>query len=385
MSLESRLQIFIDLNVFVPSSVRCCLNHLNDQGYLHNQHYNVIRFVRRPYKLKGNEISKYLQAMREIINNNKKKRDFSDINDYTEEEFNIVSPVTKLQFNELLQYCDPVEYSGSMRNISRKFLITFLFKMRLGMSDDVLSIIFGFSSREYVSIVISLVRRSLTSRFVLENIGFNAMSRENFIARQVPAFHNELYNPTPTDPKAIVIVDATYSYIHKSRNFQTLRQSFSQHKSKHLIKPMVIVAPNGYILHIQGPYFSDHWNNDASIIMDIFNKNQDNIAQFFEPGDIFLIDRGFRDSIDFLQNRGYVCKMPPFLKNGQKHFNTTEANEARLITKSRCIVESRNGHFQTIFHFFRHVVPFAHILNLQDYYLIAGAIISSGRRPAVDL
>lgn len=34
----------------------------------------------------------------------------------------------------------------------------------------------------------------------------------------------------------------------------------------HLVKPEVMVAPDGYILAINGPYFSDSRNNDASIL-----------------------------------------------------------------------------------------------------------------------
>ena len=112
--------------------------------------------------------------------------------------------------------------------------MTFLFKLRLGLTDDFLSIIFGYSDRRYVGAVISHVRNSLMERFVPENIGFNCITREDFITQHVSPFHNELYNSTPNIPKAIVVMDATYAYLHKAKNFQTLRQSFSVHKSRHL-------------------------------------------------------------------------------------------------------------------------------------------------------
>lgn len=38
------------------------------------------------------------------------------------------------------------------------------------------------------------------------------------------------------------------------------------HKGRHLIKPALVVAPDGYILDIHGPYFSDSRNNDASML-----------------------------------------------------------------------------------------------------------------------
>lgn len=68
----------------------------------------------------------------------------------------------------------------------------------------------------------------------------------------------------------IACIDNTYNYIEKSSNFQTLRQSYSLHKECHLIKPASIVAPNGYILNIHGPYFSDSRNNDAAMLRSEF-------------------------------------------------------------------------------------------------------------------
>lgn len=43
------------------------------------------------------------------------------------------------------------------------------------------------------------------------------------------------------------------------------------HKGTHLLKPTLIVATDGYILVILGPYFSDHANNDAGILRNEFD------------------------------------------------------------------------------------------------------------------
>lgn len=113
---------------------------------------------------------------------------------------------------------------------------------------------------------ISTVRQFLMQRFVPENIGLNSITKENYIVRHVPEFVNELYNANPNISRVIAAIDGTYSYIPKSSNFRTLRQSFSIHKSRHLLKPVLIVALDGFILDIQGPYFSDSRNNDAAIL-----------------------------------------------------------------------------------------------------------------------
>ena len=70
--------------------------------------------------------------------------------------------------------------------------------------------------------------------------------------------------------------------------FKALRQSFCVHKKKHLVKPSLIVGPDGYILDIQGPYFSNAANNDARILLNEFHRDVDGMNAWFERQDIFF-------------------------------------------------------------------------------------------------
>lgn len=204
--------------------------------------------------------------------------------------------------------------------------------MRQGLPDEFLKVIFGYSSRQATSLVISTVRQSLMQRFVPANIGVGSITREEFIEQHVNEFSNELYNPDPRVPRAIVYADATYTYIPKSSNFSSLRQSFSTHKGRHLLKPELLVAPDGYILDIHGPYFSDSRNNDAQILRNEFDRDADGLGQWVEEGDIFVVDRGYRDVTELLQRLGIQYEMPVLLARGQRQLPTVEANQSRLVT-----------------------------------------------------
>ncbi|KAF5306235.1 hypothetical protein FQA39_LY08933 [Lamprigera yunnana] len=92
-------------------------------------------------------------------------------------------------------------------------------------------------------------------------------------------FPNKLYNPQPNTPRVIAIVDGTYSFIHKSSNFRALQLMYDVHKGQHLVKPHLIVAPDGYILAIQCSYFCDSWNNDAAILQNEFEIDAERIRQ----------------------------------------------------------------------------------------------------------
>lgn len=53
-----------------------------------------------------------------------------------------------------------------------------------------------------------------------------------------------------------------------------------------------------------------------------------------------------------------------------------EANDSRLITKCRWVVESRKGHVKFLFEFFKNTIPRNHVINLREFHLIAGTIMN---------
>ncbi|KAL1488844.1 hypothetical protein ABEB36_014639 [Hypothenemus hampei] len=192
----------------------------------------------------------------------------------------------------------------------------------------------------------------------------------------VTEFANELYSPVPQTSRVIAIIDGTYTYMPKSTNFRVLRQSYSIHKGRHLIKPVLIVAPNGWILNIQGPYFSDHQNNDAAILENEFHHDVDRMRNWFQEDDIIIVDRGYRDAIPLFEELGIKWKMPALLNRNERQLSTEDANESRLVTNSRWVVEARNGHLRSIFKIFQHSVQIQQIPYIGDLYRIAGAVIN---------
>ncbi|RLU19427.1 hypothetical protein DMN91_007984 [Ooceraea biroi] len=74
-----------------------------------------------------------------------------------------------------------------------------------------------------------------------------------------------------------------------------------------------------------------------------------------KPGDIFLVDRGFRDSLKSIQEKGFVAKMPCFSDTPSSSLTTEQANTSRMVTKSRYIVEYVNGWIKNFFQFFNSI------------------------------
>ena len=96
---------------------------------------------------------------------------------------------------------------------------------------------------------------------------------------------------------------------------------------------MILVATDGYILTVLGPYLADGKNSDAKVTEHTCTSNVEDITDWFEEDDVMVVDSGFRDAVDILNDFGINAQMPHFLNKSEKQHTTEEANESRLTTK----------------------------------------------------
>lgn len=176
-------------------------------------------------------------------------------------------------------------------------------------------------------------------------LGFKHLTRDTVIQKQQRPLAKELF--CPSDEKAILVLDGTYIYVQKSTDFAFQRRSFSMQKHRHLVKPMMIVSTTGYIVAAIGPYLADGKNSDAKILNHILATYVQEIKLWIKEDDIMIVDCGFLDSAGVLSELGINMEMPSFLQKGQKQHTTEEANNSRLITKIRWVVESVNARIKT--------------------------------------
>lgn len=166
--------------------------------------------------------------------------------------------------------------------------------------------------------------------------GINAKSRENLIEKHTTDTAKLLYDDFHN--KLILICDGTYATHQKSQNHEYQRKSYSGQKKKPLCKPFTVCTSSGYVIDMFGPYEANL--NDASILKMLMGTNE--LSKMLNPGDVFVLDRGFRDVQNYLETKGYVVLMPA-LKGNRKQLSTKECNESRFVTKLRWIVEWVHG------------------------------------------
>lgn len=139
---------------------------------------------------------------------------------------------------------------------------------------------------------------------------------------------------------------------------------------------MMAVFTDGYIEGVFGPYPGN--KNDATILNELLDTN---IWSRFEAGDALLVDRGFRDSLFKISEKGFVSKMPHFSNTPIAPLTTTQANQSRLITKNRYIVEVLNGRIKKTFQCFDKTIQNTTIPYMIEDFRIACALINMTFKP----
>ena len=119
-------------------------------------------------------------------------------------------------------------------------LAGFLVKMRLGVSNRVLGLIFRLKNKRTMSRTVHEVVEALAKDFAPYNLGFQHIERDTVLRHHQTSVASQLM--AGRDDQLIIMMNSTYLYLQKSSNNEFQRRSFSMHKHRNLIKPMIIAA-----------------------------------------------------------------------------------------------------------------------------------------------
>ena len=81
------------------------------------------------------------------------------------------------------------------------------------------------------------------------------------------------------------------------------------HKNTTLCKPFTVCTNDGFILDVSGPFNAKM--KDAQILEVLLQETND-LSTILIPGDIFVLNRGFRDVVPVLKKKGYKVLIPAF-------------------------------------------------------------------------
>jgi hypothetical protein len=155
---------------------------------------------------------------------------------------------------------------SSLRNSSvrsvESCLGILLVKLRTELPNSILSTLFSLTKSQ-IQRSIHSAKNTMMSDYVPHHLGFSHIDHKTFVREHNTPLAKTLF--TSNEKSAVLVLDGTYIYIQKSSNYKFQRVSYCLHKHRPLVKMMIIVASDGYILNVIGPYRADGKNNDVCI------------------------------------------------------------------------------------------------------------------------
>ncbi|CAF4090657.1 unnamed protein product, partial [Rotaria magnacalcarata] len=195
VSAEDRDLIFLKKNILIPEGARCCSQHLDDDRLTKNAIDKV-----GPFSIQSKRFS------------STKRFDFDNPLSLSDDEYQILTSLTKVQFEDLASYLFDSNIRNSSNRSIRNALAILLCKLRLGLSLNILAVLFQLPDKKAVSRSLKTVRTALMTRFVPSNLGFNHITRQEIIDQHTSTMARRLMCDAESNT-AIVVIDGTYIYI----------------------------------------------------------------------------------------------------------------------------------------------------------------------------
>lgn len=336
-----KVHIFSTSKIYIPQNARMCLEHLN-----YNTWDQLPEFCNTTHMFTAAQFTDLLDILRQAVQK-KIRIDFQLRGNLTDNEMHFWTGFNSQQFRIILQQTPSLSRRSKK---PRTALGIYMTKLRTGEPNQRLSTLFNIS-RSSLERYLVLARKCLIKDYVGRHLGLNHITRDELLARNL-TIPKTLFGDDENS-KLILIFDGTYIYIQKSSNFLFQRETYSAHKFKNLLKPFLIVCSDGCILDVVGP--KPATKSDASIMSDIMTKIDHPLHYIGRQNDVFILDRGFRDSLSYIEQCGYEHHEPQTKYPYETQLTTEQANESRMVTMCRWVVEVVNGRFKRDFKLLRQV------------------------------
>ena len=162
-------------------------------------------------KLNAGDIQLLLSRW-QMLYQDKKRLDFDNSHSMSDNEYRVLTSLSKSQFDDLIGRISPARIRNSSNRSIRTAVGILLCKLRLSLSNQLLAILFELPDKKTVSRTIESARTALISEFVPFNVGFNHISRREIIDQHTTTIARQLMCDNDNDT-AVLVIDSTYIYI----------------------------------------------------------------------------------------------------------------------------------------------------------------------------
>ncbi|GFU90355.1 uncharacterized protein TNCV_4947371 [Trichonephila clavipes] len=246
-----------------------------------------------------------------------------------------------------LQIEDDLSMSTKRRPIDRYFL--FLVKLRTGISNEFLAILFGISDST-VSRDFNFVTDVLYEKLKLQDV---FPSKDQVIRYMPPPFRMYCKNVR-------IIVDCTEIEVQKPSSPMEQQMTFSRYKNANTFKGMIGITPNGAISFISELFTGSISDKEVFIRSKLMDR--------LEPNDVVMADKGFLIANE-LEKIGCKLYRPIFLED-KIQFDISEMVSNCQLSNKRVTVERAISKIK-IFKYFQGVLPYHSFHNSSKVFFIA--------------
>lgn len=211
VSFEDRYFVLLKKNIFIPEGARCCPQHTVDRR-LTADAVDQITPLTILYKEFNSSDVQLIISKWQMFFQQQRRFDFDDDRSLSESEYRSLTSLSKDQFDDLIRQISSFDIRNSSYRSIRTAIAILLCKLRLGLSNELLAILFQLSNRRAVARSIESARRALMSGFVSRNVGLDHVNRDEIIHQHTASIARKLLCDDDQET-AIVVVDGTYLYI----------------------------------------------------------------------------------------------------------------------------------------------------------------------------
>ncbi len=339
---ERRISCSVSKGIVIEKGCCVCIEHFTKLVTLDFESTDLTK-IADSFWLTPNENTHFIRSL--LDSAKKKLRKPFQFSEMTDTELKQLTSLNRSEFEQFKSSLDFSRTQESNRiNDPDVTLGLYLLKMRSGLSDYFISALFKMT-RQTVDYHIKNARKIIFEQHTINYLGFQSVDSDHILAHTTDTAKT-LFGAN----NLIVAMDGTYVYCQKSSNFKFQRSSFSMDKHRNLVKMFLIVTTDGYVVDAIGPHNANA--SDSTLLENLLTSNSSFTNLFLPNNSVFVVDRGFRNVIPKCQELGYDVKMPHFMPSGAKQLTCEQANESRLVTKVRWIVEDVNGQIKQTFQHF---------------------------------
>ncbi|CAF0935192.1 unnamed protein product [Didymodactylos carnosus] len=216
VSSEDCYLLLLKKNVFIPEGARCCSDHVTNRRFKSEAMDKIAPYSIQMKKLNAVDVQLLLSKW-QMLYKNKKRFDFDNSQSMSDDEYRALTSLSKSQFDDRIRRLSQSKMRNSSNRSIRTAIAILVCKLRLGLSNQILAILFELPDKKTVSRILESARSALMAEFVLYNLGFSHISRREIIDQHTTNIAKQLMCGNDNDT-AVVVIDSTYVYIQVKNN-----------------------------------------------------------------------------------------------------------------------------------------------------------------------